>query len=52
MLDLSNGAVLFYIGIAGMIIAAISAVVSVIVFFVSGKRIMRKLEDEYGKKNV
>ena len=48
----SVGTVLFYGGIIGMTIAAAGAIVAIILFAASGRHLKRRLEEEYGKKNV
>ena len=50
MSGFSDGTILFYSGIIGMIVAAIGAVISIVIFSVSGNRLKRKLDEEYGKK--
>ena len=47
---LHNGITLLTAGIVLMAAAAVLAVVSLIVFRITGKRLKQKLEAEYGKK--
>lgn len=44
-----NCETLFFIGIAGMVIAAVFMIITMIVFRISGKRLKKVLEEEYGK---
>jgi len=47
--DLLGSEFLFYGGIALMAVTAMAAIISVIVFRISGKKIKDALEGEYGK---
>lgn len=47
--DLSVSEILFYSGIAGMGTAAVLAVLAIAVFAVTGRRLKKKLEQDYGK---
>lgn len=47
---LSNSELLFYGGIALMIAAAVLCVFAVVIFTISGRRLRKKLEQEYGKR--
>ncbi len=49
MFGWTTSELLFYCGIGIMILAAIAGAVSVIVFRVTGKRIKKNLEREYGR---
>ncbi len=49
MLGLSGSEMLFYGGIAVMASAGILAVLSMIIFTLTGKKLRRKLEQEYGE---
>ena len=42
------GEILFYCGIAGMVIVAVAAIIVVAVLSGSRKRLRRKLNEEYG----
>jgi uncharacterized membrane protein len=46
-----DGSTLIYCGIALMVSAVIIALVSIVVFSVSGKKLRKKLEQDYGKLN-
>jgi len=50
MTVLSVNEFLFYGGIAGMVLAAVAAVVAAVIFVVSGHRLRKILEDEFGKR--
>ena len=47
-MNLSNGEMLFYGGIAGMAVTVIVSVIIVIVLAGSRKRLRKKMNDEYG----
>lgn len=47
---LPYGETLFHCGIGILAIAAVLAVIGIAVYCVSGKRLHRRLEQEYGKK--
>lgn len=49
MMGLLISEMLFYGGVIGMAIAAITTVACAVIFSVTGKRLKRKLEQEYGK---
>jgi len=49
MFGLSGSEALFYGGIGIMAVAAVLALVCLVVFLLTGKRIKRKLEQEYGR---
>lgn len=49
MSDLSGSQLLFYGGIAVMILAAMLAGVCAVFFAIQGKRLGKRLEQEYGK---
>ena len=49
MFSLSGSELLFYFGILIMIVTIIVAVTSIIIFFCTGRRLKRKLEQEYGE---
>ena len=49
MFGLSNSEVLFYGGIGMMVVCAVLAVVCVVLFVVAGRKLKRKLEEEYGR---
>lgn len=42
--------VLFYSGVALMGLAVVAAVIALAAFFASGRRLQKKLEEEYGKR--
>lgn len=48
-MNFTPGEMLFYGGIVGMTIVAVTAIVVVIVLSGSRKRLRRKLNEEYGK---
>lgn len=50
MEELSRSELLFYGGIALMVAAAALAILALIVFRISGCRLRKKLEQEYGKR--
>jgi len=47
-MNLTNGEMLFYGGIAGMAIIAVISVIVIIVLAGSRKRLHKKMNDEYG----
>lgn len=49
-IDFTPGEMLFYGGIAGMVLVAIITIIVLIVMSGSRKRLRRKLNDEYGGK--
>ena len=49
-MNLTPGEMLFYGGIAGMVITAIISVIVIAVLSGSRKRLRRKLNEEYGDK--
>lgn len=49
MNGLSQSETLMYIGIAVMVLACILAVASIIIFTITGRKIKRKLNKEYGE---
>ena len=49
MFGLSSSEVIFFVGIAVMAIVAVTAIICVIVFAVTGRSIKERLEQEYGK---
>lgn len=50
MSGLSGSELLFYGGIAVMLLAVMAGVLAAVVFTLSGRRLRRKLEEEFGKK--
>lgn len=50
MSGLSGSELLFYGGIAVMLLAVMAGVLAAVAFTVSGRRLRRKLEEEFGKK--
>lgn len=50
MMELTGGTLLFYGGIAGMTLAVIGSTVAAIILRISRKRLMNRLEKEFGKK--
>ena len=48
--DFTPGEMLFYGGIAGMVVIAVISLIAVIVMSGSRKRLRRKLSDEYGER--
>lgn len=50
MAGLSESEILFYGGIAIMLLAAAVAALSAVVFIFCGRRLKRKLEEEFGKE--
>lgn len=49
MLDWSKGQMLLYGGIVLIIVAVIAAIVCIVIFKITRKRIHKKLEHDYGK---
>lgn len=49
MIELSCSEWLFYGGIVVMILTAVLAVLRIIIYILSGKRLKKKLDQEYGK---
>lgn len=49
MFGLSDSEMLFYGGIVMMVVCAVLAVLRVVLFVVAGRKLKRKLEEEYGK---
>lgn len=41
---------LYYGGIAAMVISALVAAATLVIFIISGKCLRRRLDDEYGRK--
>lgn len=50
MPELSNSEWLFYGGIALMAAAAVLCVFAVVIFMISGRRLRKKLEQEFGTR--
>ena len=50
MTALSNGEGLFYCGIAIMAGAAAAGIITAVVFSLSGRRLRKRLDTEFGKK--
>lgn len=48
MIQFSSGEWLFYGGLIGMAAAAALAGIGIGIFFLTGRRLKRKLKDEYG----
>lgn len=48
-MELSGSELLFWVGIVLMAAAVVSSVACIILFCVTGWRLRRKLEEEYGK---
>ena len=48
-MDLTPGEMLFYGGIAGMVVVGVAAIVVIIILAGSRKRLRRALNDEYGR---
>lgn len=48
MVDLSGGQQLLYSGIGLIVTAAVAAIVCIVVFVMTGKKIRKKLEQDYG----
>ncbi len=49
MFGLSGSELLFYSGIVVMVVSAVLAVICVVLFVVTGRKLKKKLEEEYGK---
>lgn len=49
MFGLSGSEVLFYGGIGMMVVCVVLAVCCLVLFVFSGRKLKRKLEEEYGK---
>lgn len=49
MLGLSESELFLYGGIAAMLVAGILLVLCIVIFSITGKRLKKKLEQEYGK---
>lgn len=49
MFGLSSSEILFFIGIAVMVIAVMGAILCVIIFSLTGRSLKERLEQEYGK---
>jgi hypothetical protein len=49
MFDFSGSELLFYGGIAIMILAAVLAVLCIVIFAFTGKNLRKKLNEEYGE---
>lgn len=47
---LAAGQVLVYIGIAAMSMSILGAVIAIPLFLISGKRLRKQLEQEFGKE--
>lgn len=47
----SGSELLFYGGIAAMVVSTLAAVVALVIFILSGKSLRRRLDDEYGGKH-
>lgn len=52
MVGLSSSELIFYGGIAVMAAAGVLAVICVILFCFTGKRLKKRLEQEYGKPRI
>lgn len=52
MIGLSSSELIFYGGIAVMAVTGVLAVICVILFCFTGKRIRKRLEQEYGKPGI
>lgn len=50
MPGLSVNEMLFYSGVALMALAAAAAVIALAVFSISGRRLQKRLEEEFGKQ--
>ena len=48
-MKIQNSELLFYGGILIMAIAVIVMIISLIIFHITGRRIKKRLEEEYGK---
>lgn len=49
LMDLSRGQMLLYGGIVLIIVAIIAAIVCIVIFKITGKKINKELEHDYGK---
>lgn len=49
MFDLSSSEMLLYGGIAIMVASAVLAILCIVIFKMTGRKLKRKLEQEYGK---
>lgn len=49
MQNLSNGQMLMYGGIGLLAASVITAVICTVIFSITGKKIKKELEDDYGK---
>lgn len=49
---LNRSELLLYAGIAVMAVAVIAAVILILIFSFSGKRLKKRLEEEYGTDNI
>jgi len=49
MFDLSNGQLLLYGGVGLIVVAAAAAIICIIIFIMTGKKIRRELENDYGR---
>lgn len=49
MLDLSKGQLMLYGGIGLIVAATVAAIVCIVIFVMTGKKIQGKLEHDYGK---
>lgn len=52
MFHLTQGEIFLYCGVAALVIAFVLAVVCIIIFRITGKKIRQKLEQDYGKKHI
>lgn len=52
MVGLSSSEIIFYGGIAVMAAAGVLSVICAIVFLMTGKRLKKRLEQEYGKPRI
>ena len=50
MSGLSGSELLFYGGISVMLLAVAAAILAAVLFAISGRRLRRKLEEEFGRK--
>jgi hypothetical protein len=48
MFELSESQLIFYIGIAIMAVCMVAAIILTVIFLIKGKRLKKKLEQEYG----
>ena len=49
MLDLSSGQLLLYGGVGLIAAAAVAVIVCIVIFLMTGKKIRKELEHDYGK---